>query len=315
MTRTPISFDDLDQDPNASSVASQIASEVDRAEAIRASAHIVNGGDEQFPCPACKGRGRFISYSGRDVGPCFKCKGTKTVSKGVVAAAKGKATKEANRIAFNEAHRAEREYLLDRSIKGFRIAGDMLRKWDEYGTLTEGQVAFTRKLMAEDAAKSEARKAQREQDAPVVDLTAIDALFAKATENAIKRPIFRTETLTLKKAASTGRNPGALYVTDTTTDAYLGKLVGGKFFASRDANADTAATLQAIAVDPTSEAIKYGRKFGRCGCCGKSLINPVSILAAVGPICAGKWGLDWKRDLAETEYAEMKAEELAKIKE
>jgi hypothetical protein len=60
MTRTPISFDDLDQDPNASSVASQIASEVDRAEAIRASAHIVNGGDEQFPCPSCKGRGRFI---------------------------------------------------------------------------------------------------------------------------------------------------------------------------------------------------------------------------------------------------------------
>ena len=26
-------------------------------------------------CPKCKGRGRFISFRGRDVGPCFHCKG------------------------------------------------------------------------------------------------------------------------------------------------------------------------------------------------------------------------------------------------
>src|SRR5215472_12829339 len=26
-------------------------------------------------CPKCRGTGRFISYSGRDCGPCFACKG------------------------------------------------------------------------------------------------------------------------------------------------------------------------------------------------------------------------------------------------
>jgi hypothetical protein len=26
-------------------------------------------------CKACRGAGRFISYAGRDIGPCFKCKG------------------------------------------------------------------------------------------------------------------------------------------------------------------------------------------------------------------------------------------------
>ena len=76
-----ISFDDLDTDINAAPV--------ERVD-IRAQAHIVNGGDATFTCPSCKGRGRFISYAGRDVGPCFKCGGTKTVSKGVAAAAKGK---------------------------------------------------------------------------------------------------------------------------------------------------------------------------------------------------------------------------------
>lgn len=302
-------FDDLDTDPNAPSTKGATAEE------IRAQAHIVNGGDASFPCPSCKGRGRFISYSGRDVGPCFKCKGTKVVSKGVAAAAKGKQTKEANRIAFADAHRAEYDYLVAGRDRGFRLAADLLTKWTEFGRLTEGQVALVRKLMAEDAAKAEARKAEREVAAPVVDLTAIDALFAKATENAIKRPVFRTETLTLKKASATGNNPGALYVTDTATSAYLGKLVGGKFFASREATPETATTLQAIAVDPTAESIKYGRKFGNCGCCGRSLVDPVSILAGIGPICASKWGLDFKRDLARTEYAELKAEELAKIKE
>jgi hypothetical protein len=27
------------------------------------------------PCPRCHGRGRFISFRGRDVGVCFNCKG------------------------------------------------------------------------------------------------------------------------------------------------------------------------------------------------------------------------------------------------
>src|SRR4249919_1571825 len=31
--------------------------------------------DFSEPCKKCGGRGRFISYSGRDVGPCFACKG------------------------------------------------------------------------------------------------------------------------------------------------------------------------------------------------------------------------------------------------
>src|SRR5580704_9130342 len=26
-------------------------------------------------CPSCRGSGNFVSYSGRIVGPCFKCKG------------------------------------------------------------------------------------------------------------------------------------------------------------------------------------------------------------------------------------------------
>ena len=278
---------------------------------VREQAHIVNGGDASFPCPSCKGRGKFVSYTGRVVGDCFKCKGKGQVGARVAGAAKAKATREANVLAFRNEHDAEVRYAQRRAEKSTFYAG-LLEKLDTYGSWTDGQVALIRRDMVADEEFRAKKAAEREENAPVVDLTAIDALFAKATENAIKRPIFRTETLTLKKAASTGRNPGALYVTDTATDAYLGKLVNGKFFSAGgtiDA-VETAASLQAIAIDPTSEAIKYGRKFGNCGCCGRFLVNPVSILAGIGPVCASKWGLDWRRDLATEEYAQMKAEEV-----
>lgn len=35
------------------------------------------------------------------------------------------------------------------------------------------------------------------------------------------------------------------------------------------------------------EAAAYGRRTGRCMCCGRTLTNPESIAAGIGPICAG----------------------------
>ncbi len=46
----------------------------------------------------------------------------------------------------------------------------------------------------------------------------------------------------------------------------------------------------------------YGR-FGRCSCCGRDLVDPVSIRAGIGPICAERWGLDYRRELAAQELA------------
>ena len=51
-------------------------------------------------------------------------------------------------------------------------------------------------------------------------------------------------------------------------------------------------------------------KFKACCCCGKTLRNPVSVLAVVGPVCGPRWGLDHLRmAAAEMLAAERAAEE------
>lgn len=37
------------------------------------------------------------------------------------------------------------------------------------------------------------------------------------------------------------------------------------------------------------EAIKFGLDFGICACCGRTLTNPESISAGIGPICRSKY--------------------------
>lgn len=44
--------------------------------AIAAGSPVVTEIKPEDACSKCKGSGRFISYAGRDVGPCFSCNGT-----------------------------------------------------------------------------------------------------------------------------------------------------------------------------------------------------------------------------------------------
>jgi hypothetical protein len=37
-------------------------------------------------------------------------------------------------------------------------------------------------------------------------------------------------------------------------------------------------------------SVAYGQKFGKCGVCGKTLTDPVSIAKKIGPVCAKKYG-------------------------
>lgn len=289
---------------------------------IKEITHVANGGtgNNMRDCGGCHGTGR---WQGR--GRCFACKGAGKVTARQAGAQKGKVTAANNlavkRTAYISANMDLYTFLQGaQSWSGF--GKSMFDAIDQYGSLTEKQEAAAYSMMAKAGATKAANEANkaiaaeaRVANAPVVDLTAIDALFAKATDNAIKRPIFRAGTLAISKAPATGRNAGALYVKRVEDDAYLGKLVGGKFFATNAATKDDEAVLHEVAADPTDAAIKYARRTGSCGCCGKALVNPVSILADIGPICADKWGLNFRRDLARTEYADMKAADLKKIKE
>jgi hypothetical protein len=296
--RTPHFLDGLD-DTNFGAEPTRITTEE-----IKQRTHIANGGEvaQQPDCPKCNGRGTVtIGYTHARQATCFKCQGTGKVTVRVYAAAKGKATKEANQLAWRDEHKAEIAYAHKRAEKGNNFYRGMIEKLNAYGTLTEAQLRAIQTDIDKDDAFWKAKKAEQDAAAPKVEITAIEALFETAVENDIKRPIFRADGLEISKAPANGRNAGALYV--KAAGEYAGKIVGGKFHKVYAAPADVTDRLMAVAADPLAEAMKYGRKTGNCALCGRTLVDPVSIRALIGPVCAPKWNLDWKRELAREELA------------
>jgi len=65
---------------------------------------------------------------------------------------------------------------------------------------------------------------------------------------------------------------------------------GDETFPIRD-GAKRAQIITAIrAAGPEQAAKNYGHQLGQCSLCGRTLTNPESIEAGIGPICAGKAG-------------------------
>lgn len=146
------------------------------------------------------------------------------------------------------------------------------------GTLSENQVAAVTRIINRPAAASvEVGSVEKMQEA-----------FATALGNGLKRPKMRLGEFLLKLAPATGRNAGAIYVTES--NEYLGKIAEGKFTASRDCDAAKQSEIVALCADPLASAIAYGQRTGICACCARELTDPESIERGIGPICAEKYG-------------------------
>lgn len=52
---------------------------------------------------------------------------------------------------------------------------------------------------------------------------------------------------------------------------------------------DKRSLLEALLADPKAAAIEYGHRTGSCCVCGRTLTNPESVAAGIGPICAGRF--------------------------
>jgi hypothetical protein len=165
------------------------------------------------------------------------------------------------------------------------FAASIIEQIDVKGVVSDKQVAACEKMLAKLASKS-ADRATKSGD---VDMAAIEALFATAKASGLKRLAFIADGLRISPAPETGRNAGAYYV--KSDDAYQGKIVGGRFIASGEADATTLPRLAEIAADPAGMARLYGKRTGICCCCGKELTDADSIAAGIGPVCAKRWGL------------------------
>lgn len=102
--------------------------------------------------------------------------------------------------------------------------------------------------------------------------------------------------VTIGAVAFTRNNSGARWV--LWNDALVGRLENGtvKLFESRAAKAGVkiaaiVAELTTIEADPAKAITDHGKVTGVCGCCGRTLTDPASVEAGIGPVCAKKFGI------------------------
>ena len=268
-------------------------------------------------CPKCRGTGRFISYSGRVLGNCFTCrgKGKQTFASSPEARAKSreratvvrarKLQQRADSIKDVRATHAAEIAWLERAAKRnseraglFTFPQDVLNKLEQYGSITDGQLAAVQRLMAKDADRAAASFAA----APEVNATKIEKAFEVAREKADRpgqqgtfvKPLNLTSpepdpiTLAFRPGTPGTTWDGMLFV--KRDDRKLGHIKGGKFFKKYDCTDAEAKAIVACAEDPETAVIAYAKAWKACGICNRLLLKDVSIERGIGPTCASKFG-------------------------
>lgn len=270
-----------------------IQNETLKADLARIKTRLENTEIHTESCKACNGSGSFYSYTGRLVGPCFKCKG------------KGKRTfrtSAAHRQKAKENYQNRKEEIAKAGVEAFKENNPEMFAWIEanistnnsfavslmagvvkYGDLTENQKAAV--LRAIEKAKTPKIDNRKE-----IDVSKIETAFNAARSSGLIRLKLFLDIFKFHPAGQHSRNPGAIYVTNNESGVYLGKIMDSKFSPSRDCDATMSERILSAASDPHNAAKAFGKQTGRCSCCGLTLTNPISIEKGIGPICESKYG-------------------------
>jgi hypothetical protein len=251
-------------------------------------------------CPSCRGTGKFRAWSGRVVGDCFKCKGQgkKTFKSSPEKRAENRAKSDQRKGKLaQEAHDtfatsyAQEWAWIQSSRATFGFAQAMHDAIAKYGDLTERQMETTRRLALASAAREEIKAAAKVNAAArhvAVDVTKLQTSFSHAHESGLSRIKMTVGGYTFSRAPDFGKNPGAIYV--KFGNLYLGKIVAGVFQPSPACTDEHTAALIPIGADPFNACKTHGIETGNCSCCGRTLTDPVSVAAGIGPYCAERFG-------------------------
>lgn len=250
-----------------------------------------------FPCQSCAGTGIYqATRVHQEKSHCFACggKGHFATSefdrkKARAAAAKRKQTKiEIAQEVFSEENPGFVAILVEVSAWN-SFASSLKAQYDAKGALSEAQVNAVLNIKAKADATKARKAAEKAELSATVDLSSIHAMFDRAKESGLKKPMYRAEGMVLSLAKAGSVNAGSIYV-KRKDGTYLGKVTGNEFKPSWEAKAEDKGTLAKIAANPSQVARDYGKRVGECSCCGRELTDPNSIAAGIGPICATGWG-------------------------
>lgn len=240
-------------------------------------------------CEHCDGTGIWNYGAGK----CHACKGKGYFKTSARARAKTRhtvATSRAKKLAEAQSqfHHANDGLLSE--LRGMtdwnEFAESLVSQFEKRGDLTVRQIDAANRMIA----KTHATRAAKIASAPTVDLSAISAMFRTALDSGLRRPKYRALGLVISLAPESGVNAGALYV-KTDYNAYRGKItVDHVYRAVDDHDGRVAKSLAEIAKNPKEVAANYGKLYGECSCCGRTLTDPVSVENGIGPICATHFG-------------------------
>jgi hypothetical protein len=169
----------------------------------------------------------------------------------------------------------------------FAFAASMLAALEKWGALTANQLAASERCLA-GRTRAQAERQIREETAPAVDCSKIEAAFAAAKASGLRKLRLDLDVFRFKPAKESGRNAGSIYVTEGET--YLGRITNGRFVCTRECGEDRETRVVFVAGDPEAAAVAHGKSTSRCSCCGLELTDPVSIERGIGPICASRYG-------------------------
>lgn len=136
--------------------------------------------------------------------------------------------------------------------------------------------------------------AQTRRPSVEVDIRMVEHSLANAVRHGLTRPKLRLlakddQTYVISQAPAHGTNAGSLYVKRHDDDCYMGKIREGHFFRSNVCTNDDEAAIVEACATPEHSSVAYGRRFGSCSCCGRTLTNALSIELGIGPICRGNF--------------------------
>lgn len=285
-------FSDLDANLDAEQIVDTSAPKVDSS-AVEAFYGAPQAKPEGEICYKCKGSGRYRvgnhqygTY--RDLGPCFTCGGSGSVS---AAVAKAHRTKETNKAA----KAAEQNTWLKEHGDVTRWIGDKLpysgfaqslnTHFEKTGRLSVGQVIAVRKILAENVERAKARELAVVAAAPQGN--GLSLSHVPAGRYAVPNGDTRLKVL-IKKPEAPSKWAGFIFVSDGAEYGQArnyGRQAPGKTYSGMIEN-----ELRQIAADPRAAAVAYGKLTGTCCLCGRKLENEASVEAGIGPICAAKEG-------------------------
>lgn len=264
-------------------------------------------------CAKCGGTGQFRGWSGRSFGACFACKGAgkKTFKTSPDERAHQRVAREAKKAnaaasqwhAFVDAHKDEPEICLWIETKrdSFDFARKMRESIERFGDLTDNQLLAIRRMIEKDKARA-AEAAARIENAPQANAEGIERLHAafdaaaaytrakaekKGVRLSLRSPRITVGGIVISPAKADSANAGALYVKASGT--YLGKIMSGKFFASRECSDASRDRVLSFVADPAAAAKAYGQETGVCCVCNATLKSAWKD-RGIGPVCAEKFG-------------------------